>query len=65
MKVPYSQQWSLNTQYGIGSYMFELGYVGTKGTHLNASYNANQALLASPEHPIHDQTTDPIDHEHD
>jgi hypothetical protein len=57
MKVPYAQQWSFNTQYGFGSYIAELGYVGTKGTHLNASYNANQALLASPERPIHDQTT--------
>jgi hypothetical protein len=57
MKEPYSQQWSLNMQYGFGNYVAELGYVGTKGTHLNASYGANQALLASPEHPIHDQTT--------
>ncbi len=57
MKEPYTQQWSFNTQYGFGSYIFELGYVGTKATHLNASYGANQALLASPEHPIHDQTT--------
>lgn len=57
MKEPYSQQWSLNAQYGFGNYVAELGYVGTKGTHLNASYGANQALLASPEHPIHDQTT--------
>jgi len=57
MKEPYTQQWSFNTQYGIRTYLVELGYVGTKGTHLNASYGANQALLASPDHPIHDQTT--------
>jgi hypothetical protein len=57
MKEPYAQQWSLNTQYGLGTYMVELGYVGSKSTHLNANYGANQALLASPDHPIHDQTT--------
>jgi len=61
MKEPYTQQWSLNTQYGLGNgFVAELGYVGTKGTHLNANYSANQALLASPEHPIHDQTTNTI-----
>src|SRR5215467_6246012 len=55
MKEPYAQQWSLNTQYGLGTYMIELGYVGSKSTHLNASSAwANQALLASPDHPIHD-----------
>ncbi len=57
MKEPYTQQWSLNTQYGLGGYIVELGYVGTKGTHLNANYGVNQALIATPDAPIHDQTT--------
>lgn len=58
MKMPYAQQWSVNLQHGIGNgFMVELGYVGSKSTHLNASYGANQALIASPERPIHDQTT--------
>jgi len=61
MKEPYTQQWSLNTQYGLGTYLVELGYVGTKATHLNASSAwTNQALLASTDHPIHDQTTNSI-----
>lgn len=60
MKVPYAQQWSFNTQYGLSTYMIELGYVGSKSTHLNASYGANQALLASPSAPIHTETTNTI-----
>jgi hypothetical protein len=56
-ELPYTQQWSLNFQYGLGNYMFELAYAGSKSTHLIGSTRPNQALLASPERPIHDQTT--------
>jgi hypothetical protein len=59
-KLPYTQQWSLNLQYGLRNFVFEAGYSGSKATHLIGSTRANQALLASPEHPIHDQTTNTI-----
>jgi hypothetical protein len=61
MKEPYTQSWSLNTQYGLpGGFMMELGYVGSKGTHLDGSLYPNQALLASSGAPIHDQTTNTL-----
>src|SRR5262249_41376503 len=58
--LPYTQQWSLNWQYGLKNYVFELGYTGSKGTHLIGSGSANQALLASPDHPVHGETTNTI-----
>jgi hypothetical protein len=56
-KLPYTQQWSLNTQYAYHNFVFELGYAGSKATHLIGSTRPNQALLASLDHPIHDQIT--------
>ena len=56
-KLPYTQQWSLNMQYGVKNYVFELGYSGSKATHLIGSTRPNQALLASPSAPIHNETT--------
>jgi hypothetical protein len=56
-KLPYTQQWSLNTQYAYHNFVFELGYAGSKATHLIGSTRPNQALLASSSNPIHDQTT--------
>ena len=39
----YSQQWSFNVQREVGrGLMFELGYVGSKGTKLDRAYNPNQ-----------------------
>jgi hypothetical protein len=57
VKLPYTQQWSYNLQYGFRNFVFEAGYAGSKATHLIGSTKPNQALLASPDHPIHDQTT--------
>ncbi len=56
-KLPYTQQWSVNMQYALHNFVFEMGYAGSKATHLIGSTRPNQALLASPEAPIHDQTT--------
>jgi hypothetical protein len=60
MRQPYTQQWSLNIQQGFGNYVFEIGYIGSRSTHLNTSYKANQALLASPDHPINGITTNTV-----
>jgi hypothetical protein len=59
-KLPYTQQWSLNLQYALHNFVFELGYAGSKATHLIGGSSPNQALLASPDHPIHDQTTNTV-----
>jgi len=51
--VPTTQQWNLTVQRELGSNWFlEVGYVGTKGTHLRATYDPDEAQLASPSHPI-------------
>jgi hypothetical protein len=57
VKLPYTQQWSLNLQYGLRNFVFEAGYSGSKATHLIGSTSPNQALLASPTAPIHNETT--------
>jgi hypothetical protein len=45
LATPYSQQWSLNTQWEFKpNWLLEVGYVGTKGTKLLQAINANQAL---------------------
>jgi hypothetical protein len=51
--VPTTQQWNLTVQHDLGrGWSFELGYVGTKGTHLRETSDRNQASLASPQNPI-------------
>jgi hypothetical protein len=47
------QEWSLNGQYQIkGSWVAEIGYVGTRGAHLGVTKFLNQAQLASPTNPV-------------
>ena len=58
---PYVQHYSLNVQYEFKpNYLWEIGFVGTKGTHLIGNPNVNQALLASSENPVHGVTTNTI-----
>jgi hypothetical protein len=41
--VPYTQSWNLNVQQQLGqAASLEVGYVGSKGTHLTRLYDANQ-----------------------
>jgi len=48
-----TQQWNLTVQRELGRQWFaELGYVGTKGTHLRSTYDPAEATLASPQHPV-------------
>ena len=45
LPLPYSQDWDLNIQRSFGSdLLFEIGYVGTKGTKLPRMIEANPAI---------------------
>jgi hypothetical protein len=51
--APTTQQWNLTVQHEFRRNWFvELGYVGTKGTHLRVTYDPNEAQLASASQPI-------------
>jgi len=51
--VPNTQQWNLTVQRDLGrKWVLELGYVGTKGTHLRETRDAIQSVNASPAHPF-------------
>jgi hypothetical protein len=55
------QQFGLNIQAELHTnWLLEVGYVGTRGTHLLRSRSANQALDASTTQPIRGQTTDTV-----
>src|SRR6185437_6259709 len=46
LTLPYTQDWDLNLQQSFGSdWLFEIGYVGTKGTHLPRFIEANPAVF--------------------
>lgn len=49
---PYYQQWNFNIEHAIRGVLFQLGYLGNKGTGLAQRINANQAMLPpDPAHP--------------
>ena len=51
--VPNTQQWNLSVQRSLPKeWVVELGYVGTKATHLSDLLDPMQAKLASPQNPI-------------
>jgi len=51
--VPTTQQWNFSVQRQLGgNWVLELGYVGTKGTHLRSTFDPDQPALASPSNPI-------------
>lgn len=59
---PYVQQYSLNVQYELArDTVFQLGYVGSKSTHLTGCIEFNQALIATPQNPVNGQTTTTIE----
>jgi Carboxypeptidase regulatory-like domain len=46
--TPYSQQWNLDVQQSVGrGWLFDVGYVGNKGTHLVGVIDINQAAPGS------------------
>lgn len=55
------QQFSLNVQAELQSnWLLEVGYVGTRGTHLQRFRSLNQALDASPQNPIRGITSNTL-----
>ena len=58
---PYTQEYNLNIQSSFArDYLFEVGYVGTRSLHIPGGVEFNQALLASPQHPINGETTNTV-----
>ena len=48
LTLPYTQDWDLNLQQSFGSdWLFEIGYVGTKGTRLPALYRSEPSGIRS------------------
>lgn len=55
------QQYSLNVQTELSTdWLLEVGYVGTRGTHLVRQRSLNQALPASPSDPIRSVTDNTV-----
>ena len=55
---PYTQQYDLNLQYEFArDFLLQVGYVGSKTTHLAGCDQFNQALIATPQNPVNGQTT--------
>ena len=55
---PYTQQYDLNLQYQFAQdFLWQVGYVGSKTTHLTGCEQFNQALIATPQNPVNGQTT--------
>jgi hypothetical protein len=51
--VPNTQQWNVTIQRDLGrKWVLEVGYVGTKGTHLRETRDAIQSVNASPSNPF-------------
>ncbi len=51
--VPNTQQWNLTLQRDLGmKWVLEVGYVGTRGTHLRETRDGIQSLRASVAHPV-------------
>ena len=56
-RPPIFQRYSLNLQTSVArDFMWEVGYVGARGTHLVREREINQALSASPANPVRGQT---------
>jgi len=56
-----TQEYSFETQTSLArNFLLEIGYVGTRGTHVFRGVALNQAELASPSNPIRGQTTNTL-----
>ena len=56
-----TQQYSMNLQTELGhNYLLEIGYVGSRATHLVEGVLADQAGWATPSNPIRGQTTNTL-----
>jgi hypothetical protein len=61
LRQPYTQQWSASLEYSLGSFLFNVGYVGSESTHLIAGFDPNQPLLASPSNPVDGLTVNTVE----
>lgn len=58
IRSPYTQQYNLNVQTEFAhDFLWQVGYVGSKTTHLTGCLEFNQALIATPQNPVNGQTT--------
>ena len=50
--MPLTYQWNFNIQRELpGNFLFQIGYVGNKGVHMQNRYDANQAVQFDPARP--------------
>jgi hypothetical protein len=57
IEVPRTQQYTVNMQAEWKQMLFQVGYVGSRTTNLIGFLRVNQALPATPENPVHGETT--------
>jgi hypothetical protein len=56
--LPYTENWSLDLQWQpLNSWVMTLGYVGNRGLHEVMPIPFNQAGIATPQNPIHGETS--------
>ncbi len=60
LKQPRTQEYSANIQTEFKKSIFQIGYVGSQTTNLVGFVALNQAGLATPDAPIHGQTTNTL-----
>jgi hypothetical protein len=62
MKSPAAQEYSLGIQYEIHpTLLWETTYAGSSTAHVTGCTQFNQALLATPQHPVNGQTTTTVE----
>jgi Carboxypeptidase regulatory-like domain/TonB-dependent Receptor Plug Domain/TonB dependent receptor len=58
IRSPYAQQYNLNLQVELAhDFLWQVGYVGSKTTHVSGCMQFNQAQIATPDNPVNGQTT--------
>ena len=60
LKQPHTNEYSVNLQTEFKGVLFQGGYVGSRTRNIVGFVALNQAYLASPERPIHGQTTNTL-----
>jgi TonB dependent receptor len=55
-KLPYTENWTFDVQYQpSNSWLLDIGYLGNHGQHEILPVPFNQALIATPQNPVHGQ----------
>jgi hypothetical protein len=56
-KLPYTENWTLDIQYQpSNNWLLDFGYMGNHGQHEVLPIPFNQALIATPQHPVNGQS---------